>query len=65
MKKARSTFQFHDMYVQHYIPSNTEDPKDVRIHYNLVHNPFMEKKYYMLSEKEPAKELDENNQKKL
>ena len=64
MKKVRSNFQLSDMYVQHYIPSNTKNHKTevftIPLYTNHICNNIQ-----MLSKKATAEELDENNQKRL
>ena len=65
MKKARFNFQFQYMYIQNYIPSYTKKTKDQSIRHTPGHNPYMEKKNQMLSEKAPAEELDKHNQEQL
>ena len=65
MNKSRSNFQRQYMYAQHYINSNTHKTKEHRIHQTPGHNLYIKIYIYMLSEKETAGKMDENNQKWL
>ena len=60
MKKARYNFQYQDMYVQHYILSNTEIQNTTGLTTPLD-KIYQLKNNNMLSEKAPVEELDEHN----
>ena len=60
MKKARSNYEFQDIYVQHYIHSNTQ--KDTTVFTIPLDTTYLWENNQMLPEEEPADELDKNNQ---
>ena len=64
MKNVQSNYIFQDMYVYNYTISNkkTQNNSGLIIPLDTTH---IRKNNNMLSEKAPAEELDENNQKRL
>ena len=60
MKKARSNYEFQDIYAQHYIHSNTK--KDTTVFTIPLETTYLWENNQLLPEEEPADELDKNNQ---